>query len=77
MQSQETELYKKFYNTLSHVSTNELYNFWWIPAQHDCQEYGNINDVDYIIICVCEDLFKARNKHMEIFKKRKEFLNGN
>ena len=76
MQPQETELYKKFYNTLSHVSTNELYNSWWISAQHDCQEYGNINDVDYIIICVCENLFKSRNECMEIFKKREE-LHGN
>lgn len=36
-----------------------------------------INDVDYIIISVCEDLFKTRNEHMEIFEKRKEFLHEN
>ena len=35
MQPQETELYQKFYKKLSHASTNELYNDWWIPAQHD------------------------------------------
>ena len=77
MQPQKTELYQKFYKKLTHASTNELYNNWWIPAQHDCQEYGNINDVDYIIISVCEDLFKERNEHMEIFKKREELLHGN
>lgn len=77
MQPQETEFYQKFYKKFSHAPTNELYNDWWIPAQHNCQEYRNINDVDYIIISVCEDLFKARNEHMEIFEKRKEFLHEN
>ena len=73
MKPQETELYKTFYNILSFLSDEELHDNWWIQSQHDCQEYGNVNDADYIIICVCEDLFQKRKCYTDIFEKQKGF----